>query len=103
MELGTTLGESHGYGFLRFKFLTSLSSAIFFNALIKLKKIQQQSIWMILSIKMITALHLKMIQMISIPLTFHNWSTKFWIFIIENQANFKISGGLRYAENAFLN
>ena len=67
MELGTTLGESHGYGFLRFKFLTSLSSAIFFNALIKLK-IQQQSIWMILSI----ALHLKMIQMISIPLTFHN-------------------------------
>ena len=64
IEFGTTLGESHGYGFLRFKFLTSLSSVIIFNALMKLK-IEEN---VFLMIRFVT-FGLRMIQLISIPLT----------------------------------
>ena len=37
IELGTILGESHGYGCLGFKFVASFTSAILLNALTKLK------------------------------------------------------------------
>ena len=37
IELGTILGESHGYGCLRFKFFASFTSEILLNASTKLK------------------------------------------------------------------
>ena len=63
IELGTILGESHGYGCFRFKFFASFASVILLNASTKLK-IENELFLKIYSF----TLHLKIIQLISIHL-----------------------------------